>query len=355
MIDQAQQSVHLQFYIFDSDETGRTVATALIKAAQRNISVFLHLDAYGSQRMSGKLVSELQMAGVQIHWFEPLFKSRRFYFGRRLHHKVVVTDAYYSLVGGLNISDKYNDMPEKKAWLDAAIFCEGELSAEIYAMCRKLWGDRKRTILKNPSASHSFHENVRTAARLRLNDWVKRKMQVWKTYHDMFSSAQQSVLIMCSYFLPGRTFRKKLSQLAKKNVRIVVILAGRSDVMIAKHAERFLYSWMLKNGIEIYEYRETVLHAKVAVCDSRLVTIGSYNINNISAYASLEANVDVMDTVFAAQVEKELEGIIKNHCIKISFENDTLHHGFFLRVWQRFCYRLINGALNLFTFYFKQE
>ena len=171
----------------------------------------------------------------------------------------------------------------------------------------------------------------------------------------MFNKAEKSITIMCSYFLPGRLFRRKLSQAVKKGVKIKVILAGISDIMMAKHAERYLYDWLLKNNIEIYEYQETVLHAKVAVYDSSWVTVGSYNVNNISAYASLELNMDVRNKPFAISTENELEDIISRHCEQITKENYSSSTHFFRRLWQRFCYNFINNVLNLFTFYFLQE
>jgi cardiolipin synthase len=134
-----------------------------------------------------------------------------------------------------------------------------------------------------------------------------------------------------------------------------VILAGTSDVMMAKNAERYLYDWLLKNNIEIYEYQETVLHAKVAVYDSSWVTVGSYNVNNISAYASLELNMDIKNNAFALTTEKELEDIISKHCKQITKANYASSTNFFKRLWQRFCYNFINNVLNLITFYFRQE
>ena len=171
----------------------------------------------------------------------------------------------------------------------------------------------------------------------------------------MFNRAEKRITIMCSYFLPGRTFRKKISRAVKKGVTVKVILAGTSDIKIAKHAERFLYDWLLKNNVGIYEYQETVLHAKVAAFDSSCVTIGSYNINNISAYASLELNMDIKDNRFARHTEKELNDILTNHCKQITRDNYASSTHFFRRLWQRICYHFINNVLNLFTFYFKQE
>ena len=90
LINKATHSIHLQFYIFLDDETGKEIIEALKSAARRGVAVHLQLDAYASQGLHQKSVQELRNNGVSVKWFEPLFKSKHFYFGRRLHHKVVV-------------------------------------------------------------------------------------------------------------------------------------------------------------------------------------------------------------------------------------------------------------------------
>jgi len=106
MIGKASHSIHLQFYIFLDDETGLAVIRSLQGAAARGVAVYLQLDAFASRELSQKSVDALREAGVEVKWFEPLFKSRHFYFGRRLHHKVVVVDVFWSMVGGINIVDR---------------------------------------------------------------------------------------------------------------------------------------------------------------------------------------------------------------------------------------------------------
>jgi len=359
LIDKAANSIYLQFYIFLEDETGIEVMEALKAAAQRGVSVFLHIDGYASQGLHKRAVNDMREAGVNVKRFEPLLRSRHFYFGRRLHHKVVVADGLYSLVGGVNVCNRYNDMPGEPAWLDMALYCEGEASLILQHICREIWGNKNTLPATNPKEIEILSQQIpppeQTMVRVRRNDWVKRKSEIWRSYLEMFNKSEKSITIMCSYFLPGRLFRKKLAQAVKRGVKIKVILAGTSDIMMAKHAERYLYDWLLKNNIEIYEYQETVLHAKVAVSDSSWVTVGSYNVNNISAYASLELNMDVKNPALAQTTENELEEIIARHCKQITAENYSSSTHFFRRLWQRFCYSFINNVLNLVTFYFRQE
>ena len=160
---------------------------------------------------------------------------------------------------------------------------------------------------------------------------------------------------MSSYFLPGRTFRKLLSEAVLRGVKVKVILAGRSDVALSKNAERYLYDYLLRKGIEIYEFQRTVLHAKMSECDQEYVTIGSFNVNNISAYASLELNLDIKSNDFGNYIHDELKRIIEEECVHITTENHRSSTNIFKRLWQKICYMVVNWILTLFTFYFKQE
>jgi len=359
MIDNAEKTLHLQFYIFEEDKTGKIILDALLSAAKRGVSVFLQIDAYASQNFSGKTAKFLKESGVHFKWFEPVFRSKHFYFGRRLHHKVIVADGLRSMVGGINITDRYNDLPGQPAWKDMAVLCEGETSYELHKLCRLMWSSEIE-----PDSITREEINIFCSAipmeecyevRVRRNDWVTRKQQITKSYLEMFRNSNNHIIIMCSYFLPGRLFRKRLSQAVKRGVQVKVILAGPSDVMMAKHAERYLYDWLLKNNIEIYEYQKTVLHAKVAEYDNHWSTIGSYNVNNISAYASLELNLEIRNSEFSKKIETEMNHIIDSECKPVTTENYTSSANFARRIWQRFCYGFINNVLKLFTFYFKQE
>src|SRR5882762_3695256 len=92
MIAEARYTLHIQVYIFEEDDTGNEIAEALLAAAGRNVRVFILVDGYASQKLSRGFVQRLRDAGIYFRKFEPLLRSKHFYFGRRLHHKVVVAD-----------------------------------------------------------------------------------------------------------------------------------------------------------------------------------------------------------------------------------------------------------------------
>lgn len=359
LIKGAEESIHLQTYIYDDDETGNLVADALKEAVQRKVEVYLMADGYASQGMPDAFVEELKNAGIHFRFFEPLFKSRNFYFGRRMHHKVTVVDTKYALVGGVNISNRYNDMPAKPAWLDFALYAEGEIAKELCVLCWKSWKGYPLNMGITPCEEKkivfNFLPGERSEVRMRRNDWVRRKNQVSSTYVEILRNAQTEVTILCSYFLPGAFIRRQMVNAVKRGVIIRVIAAGNSDVKVAKNAERWLYDWLLRNGIELHEYQQNILHGKMAVCDEEWITVGSYNINNISAYASIELNLDVRNKSFAANTRQVLQKIIEEDCIRITFEQHIRTKNIFKQFIRWLSYQFIRTVFYLFTFYFKHK
>ncbi len=358
LINNAAEFIHLQTYIFDDDETGILVAEALKSAARRNVAVYLLVDGYASQVMSGKFIEELKAAGIHFRFFEPFFKNSQFYFGRRLHHKIFVVDARFALTGGMNITNRYNDMPEKPAWLDFALYAEGDIARSLCVLCWKTWNDFPEKMSVTPcdekQVDFKFSPAETSTLSMRRNDWMRRKNEISETYVKMFRNAQSHILIICSYFLPGKAIRRLLKNAAKRGVKIQVVTAGTSDVLVSKYAERWLYDWMLRNKIELFEYQPTVLHAKVSVCDSTWLTIGSYNINNLSAYASIEMNIDVYNAEVARQMEDIIKRVIEKDCIAIT---EQLHkkNKNIIKQFIRWCsYQILRFILYLITFNLKQ-
>ena len=359
LIDEAKSIIHIQSYIFDDDETGQMVANALKNATKRKVDVYLMADGYASQVMSQSFIDDLRVAGIHFRFFEPLFKSKYFYFGRRMHHKIAVFDSRYALIGGVNIANRYNDLPDEPAWLDFALYMEGEIAKEICLLCWKSWKGYPKKMQQQACEKEAILLTIaaenQSAVRMRENDWVRKKDEISKTYIQMIDHAQSYVLIFCSYFLPDLSLRKRMSQAVKRGVKIRVITAGRSDVILTKPAERWLYDWLLRNGIELHEYQTNILHSKLAICDDEWMTIGSYNINSISAYASIELNVDVLNPAFVKKVRQELEAIIADECMCVSAEVHAKTNNIFKQFIRWLSYQFIRMVIYLFTFYFKQR
>lgn len=349
LIRNARSSIHLQTYILHDDETGLLVIDALEAASARGVDVFVLADGYASRNLQQKTISSMRIAGIRFRFFEPLFRSHYFYFGRRLHHKLFVADEQYALIGGINITDRYNDMPGKAAWLDLALLVTGKIAAQTAALCKQIWNNERIPEIKRIETSDT------NKVMIRRNDWVRRYNEISGSYIDMLRHAKDHITIICSYFLPGKIIRRLLRSAAQRGVNIRVITAGTSDVMISKHAERWMYDWLLRNGITLYEYQPVILHAKAAVCDSSWFTLGSYNLNNLSTYASIELNLDVRDNTAAQELEAMLDRIIAEDCIPVTRETHRHSKNPFIQLLRWISYHFIRVMFTLLTFYFKRE
>lgn len=354
--DGAQYSLHLQTYIFDEDETGNKVADALVRAAQRKVMVYMLIDGYASQHLSSAFILKLQEAGINFSFFAPLFKGRYYYIGRRLHHKVVVADSRVCMVAGINISNRYNDIGETRAWLDWAIYAEGEIASQLNDICIKIWNrpvSRKRCTALNPPVNTLPSEEC--LVRIRRNDWVYTKTEITKSYRELFHNATTQVTMMTSYFWPPQKLLKRMAIAAGRGVKVRLILTAKADVPFAKYSERYLYSWLFRNKIEVYEYQANVLHGKLAVYDNKWLTAGSYNVNNISAYASVELNLDISNSSIATEVDNELQSIIKNDCVQITEATFSINKHWLKKFYYYLSYRIVHWVFYLFTFYFIQK
>ena len=359
LLNQAKHSIHLQTYIFADDNTGSQVAEALKKAAVRGVQVHVLLDGFASKNLPRRFINELRQTGIQLRFFEPLLQSKHFYLGRRLHHKVIVVDTFHALVGGLNIADRYNDLPGQPAWLDFAFLLKGESARQLCVLCWKTWNGFPLKMDLTPCETDAGPNPVPITedclVSIRRNDWVRSKNQISSLYVNMFRNAKSSITILCSYFLPGRMLRNQLLQAIKRGVKIKVITAGISDIPIAKHAERYTYKWLLQHNVELYEYKPTVLHGKIAICDSERLTVGSYNINDLSTYASIELNVEVKDKIQATRAQHMLDQIIDHDCFAISREVHRGSNTLVNRFLHWASYEFLQVGFKLATFYYRHK
>ena len=318
IIRDAQFEIHLQMYLFENDATGKRIVAALKEAALRKVEIYVLLDGLGSLSFPYELLKDLKFSGINIRFFAPLFSTYTFYLGRRLHRKVVVADAKVALVGGINIADKYHGSTTEKPWLDYAVQLNGEIAKPLQQLCRDKYFKKRE--LKNTKIKSTFQIQNDTSVRILQNDWLKGKNEICDGYIKSIRQAKKEIIIIGSYFLPGIRIIQALKKASKNKVTIKLILSGKSDLPMTRRATCFLYDKLLKYNIELYEWDQSVLHGKVAVIDENWSTIGSFNLNNLSSYGSLEMNVEIRSRSFSSEFRTHLNGVI-SQCQSITKES----------------------------------
>ncbi len=349
VIDEAKQYIHFQTYIVDDDETGRRIINALIRASKRGIRVYFLLDAYGGSSFSKDLIHKIEEAGVLFRMFSPGLITKGFQLSLRLHHKVLLADGDTAIIGGMNIADRYRGNDGLKAWLDFAILIKGPECSHVLFILKSLWN--KAFISKKERSRETIHHPVLYIEDVKLkvtqNNWYRNKIEILKSYRSALKHAQIRMTIFASYFLPGRSERRLLRNASRRGVDIKIVLSAESDAHVFKRATNFLYDFILRNNITIYEYLPSNLHAKVATVDGNWSTIGSYNMNHLSDYGSIEMNADIFDTRFAEMFEEILLGIIEKDCRLVTPEEYIHRKTWLFQLTGWFLYQLIRIMMRL--------
>lgn len=349
IIDEAKIFIHFQTYIIDEDETGIRIINALIRAANRGVRTYMLLDAFGTKYLSHELIDSIEGSGILFRFFSPTFITKGFQLSLRLHSKVVMADGEVAIIGGMNFANRYHGTKVKKEWLDFAVMIKGPECAHTLDILRKLWN---KTFIPLSERSHerinhpvSYPDNIKL--KVLQNNWYRNKIEIQKSYRSALSGAQERMIIFASYFLPGRIERKLLGSASLRGVDITIVLAAESDAPVFKRATRFLYDFILRNNIKIYEYLPSNLHAKVATVDGKWSTIGSYNLNHVSDYASIEINVGILDEGFTLQFEELLRKIIRNDCRQVTVEEYNRRRTWFSNISGWLSYQMIRLMMRI--------
>lgn len=331
-IDASQTEIRLETYIFNFDATGELVANALIRAAQRGVSVMVMVDGIGTPPLAAQWAKRFQAAGVQWHRFLPLgwvgvLLPLRW---RRLHRKLCVVDGVHAFCGGINVIDDCIDLNYgylSSPRFDFAVKVTGPLIKKAHSTLEQFWRHVKlgqqmehlqwkklgltfKQVLGQNSSESPTQKADRTQdavwAALVLRDNVFHRSSIERTYRKAIGEAREEVLIASAYFLPGRKLRHALIHAAKRGVRVRLLLQGRYEYFIQLHGARMVYGALLDAGVEIYEYTAGYLHAKVAVVDGHWATVGSSNLDPLSMLLAHEANVVLEDAQFAKSLQSSV-------------------------------------------------
>ncbi len=352
----AQHEIYLQTYIYEDDETGRRIAHALKQAAQRGVAVYLLLDGLGSQRLSPNFVQDLRLAGIQLMFYRPI--SRFNYFSknrlRRQHRKVVVIDGEIGFVGGINIIDDFNVPDDASPRVDYAVEIQGSmllpLTLSVHRLWRRLSWFQSREIPKTfiKARTKLAPHLRRIPSRLVLRDNVLHRRDIEQAYLDAINHAKHEIIIANAYFFPGWRMRNALVEASKRGVKVTLLLQGRIEywIRVATHA---YYGAFLRQGIDIFEYKRSFMHSKVAVIDQHWATIGSSNIDPFSLMLAREANVVVQDQMFALELRDSLLQSIQEGAEQIhspSWIRGNLNK----RLLSWLVYAVLRGLIGLFGY-----
>ena len=313
-IEGARKSVHLETFTLREDRTGRRFQGALIEAAARGVEVRLMYDAVGSLGLGADFVGELRAAGVEVIEFHPIAPWRqRWGLNRRDHQKILVVDAVVGFIGGTNISDEYD--PEGEDWHDVHAKVRGPVVGDLGRLFRRNWlrgGGLKDDDLVHDPDPFEEGEGGTVAVAAIDSHGLRNRGRLHRDYRFAIAQARSSVDLMNAYFIPERNLRRALRRATRRGVRVRVIVPGESDVAVVRYASCYLYSRLMKDGVEIHEYQGPMMHAKCGVIDGTWTTVGSYNLDARSMLHNFEAAVLCLAPDLGRRLEDEFEQLLED-------------------------------------------
>ena len=370
-IDAARKSIHLETYIFNLDATGGRVLNHLRNACARGVKVRVLLDGFGCNETATAVLKELNDMGAQGRVYRPeptglnalRFNLKRL---RRMHRKTAVIDETIAFVGGINIIDDLEDVPDDgegaKPRFDFAVRVRGAIVADVAQAQERLWlrmswrrrddwaGFYQRLMnwsRRRAERRSKQHETFKPGMRatLLLRDNLRFRQSIERAYIKAIHGAQREIIVANAYFFPGRRLRQAFKRAAARGVRVRLLLQGRSEYPMQYRACRYLYRKLLEDSIGVCEYMDSYLHAKVAVIDD-YATVGSSNLDPFSLLLAREANVFVHDASFARELAQALEEEIQR-CGEHVTHEALQAHSFIARTIDRFSYFMLRIGVAL--------
>jgi cardiolipin synthase len=301
-IDRAQHSIRLETYIYRAHGPGELFRTALVRAAARGVRVQVLLDGFGSSDLPSDYWRDLRQAGGTVLIFNPL--SLRL-FALRNHRKLLLVDDAIAFLGGFNIGPEYDGDGVSQGWRDLGLeLCWpaalGPLAAAFDSMFRHPRIHRRllhRLRLTAQTQLHHGRDNPVLCSGPRL---IRNEFRI-----ALMRALQRArrVQFISGYFLPSIRLRWALRRVARRGGSVELLLAGKTDVPLARSAGRSIYGSLLRAGVQIMEYQPQILHTKLAIIDD-LVFVGSSNLDTRSFGINYELMVRLADPDLAAEARE---------------------------------------------------
>ena len=311
MIEKAEKSVDMQYFLMKEDTAGFVVTYALIGAADRGVRVRFLLDDVFTSASDQMLLLLSQHPNIEVRLFNPVSRrglySLNFIGGfskanRRMHNKSFTVDNAISIVGGRNIADEYFQLKSEAVFSDFDVLALGEIATAVSSSFDLYWNHQlaipvEQLLNANDSASL---ENERADLRMKvestyaavyrealsskiLQDLITGKQPLFAAnavviaddpdklvnpvatenmglasdIDEILRQAKQELIFISPYYVPGDDGVEYARELVEEGIRVVVVtnsLASNNHVSVHSAYSGYRRD-VLRAGLELYEVR----------------------------------------------------------------------------------------------------
>ena len=338
-IDGARSCIALEMYVVADDGTGREFLSHLIQAAKRGVQVMVLIDAWGSWELSDSFWDGLRAAGGKLRWFHPIGRGLLPF---RNHRKMLLVDDRTVFIGGMNIADEYYRGAGGGApWRDNVLEITGGevagLRRSFMRMWRKADSPLRRFLLLRRWREHA--PRTREGSVWFLESGPDDPLRpVRRAYRQVIHGAERSIDLAMGYFYPHGRMMRALRRAVTRGVRVRLLFPEKTDVPIARWAARGLYGRLLRAEIEVWEYKPSMMHAKLAIADDTVIA-GSANMDIRSGRINYELVAVVTDAGLAAAARRDFEDDLRQ-AVQVRLE-DWRKRPVIQKLKERFSYCLL--------------
>lgn len=282
----AERLITWHVFWFKPGDLADTLHEILCERARAGVHVLFLYDRFGAMGVDEDYFDSLRAAGVEVHCFRPLEWNTLYKWQQRSHTRCVVIDGEVGFTGGFAIHDDWKgDGLHEHQWRDTSVRIRGPAVHQLQAAFAADWAEATGHLLVGetifPPEIHD-HQGPHRAAVLYGAPSIG-STDVERYYALSICGASETLYITNAYFIPDDDFRHLLTDAVERGVDVRVLTPGENtDKKSTWYAARCHYETMLEQGVRIYEYRPTMVHAKTLVADRVWCAVGTMNFDNRS-------------------------------------------------------------------------
>lgn len=310
-IRSATRTIDLVTFVWWKGSITQDFTDALAERAEAGVRVRLLLDTFGSRHLSTAQKRTMRAAGVDLRWFRPVdpaeFK-RIARVNRRTHRKVLVCDETVGFTGGVGIAQEWcGNAADADQWRDTHFRVEGPAVHGLHGGFIDNWLETGPLQIDEAfdhfpaidGAGSSTVQVIRGAAEAGSND-------IANLFEILFREAQERICITTAYFNPDAEVAAMLMDAVHRGVTVDVLVPGaHADKRFVQIVGEARYAALLAEGVNIWVYDRTMLHAKIVTVDGLVATVGSANINQRSMQFDEELNLVIVDPAIVAELDAD--------------------------------------------------
>ena len=311
-IGAARSHIHLEYYIFQPDDTGAAVRDLLIQKARQGVECRLLLDYIGCWWIPDRFLAPLRQAGVQVAWSLPMLPFRgRWRVNFRNHRKIAIIDGRIGFTGSQNIGDEYRGRLRRLGrWRDTHLGIEGPAVLHLQEVFAHDWFFTTKHELVGDRYFPAPQVSGEHIVQIAPSGPDHREHVLHQLLLAAVNSARSAVCIITPYFVPDTAMILALQSAAYRGVRVRLLIPANADHRVVLWAGRSFYHELCSAGVEVYEHQAMMLHSKVVILDEDWAMVGSANMDERSFRLNYELTTLLYSRELAQDLYTDFESVI---------------------------------------------